>query len=93
MSENTQSPQESQKPEKAHLFDKPRNVKILLAVFFSSVVVLLLLDLVHHRHTVFPWEEAFGFYGVFGFVACVVLVLVAKYILRPLVIRKEDYYD
>ena len=37
--------------------------------------------------------KSFGFYAVYGFVACVVLVLVAKYILRPMVIRKEDYYE
>ena len=40
-----------------------------------------------------PARRWFGFYAVFGFVACVVLVLVAKYILRPLVMRKENYYD
>ncbi len=41
----------------------------------------------------FPWEEWPQFYAIFGFVACVVLVLIAKYILRPLVMREEDYYD
>ncbi|MFW6323463.1 MAG: hypothetical protein ACOC0U_00235 [Desulfovibrionales bacterium] len=82
-----------EKKEKVHIFDKKRNVKILLGVFFSSVVLLLLLDLVYHRHAYFPWEERFGFYCIFGFVACVILVLVARFILRPLVIRDEDYYD
>lgn len=75
------------------MFDKPQNVKRLLVVFFSSVVLLLLVDLVYHRHTIFPWEGWFGFYAVFGFVACVVLVIVAKYVLRPIVMRDEDYYD
>jgi len=40
-----------------------------------------------------PWEAWPGFYAVFGFVACVILVLVAKYVLRPLVKRDEKYYD
>ena len=79
--------------EKTYLFDNPRNVRILLGVFFTVVALLLLLDFVVEKHARFEAETYFGFYGVFGFVACVVLVLVAKYILRPLVKRKEDYYD
>jgi len=79
--------------EELGMFDHPRNVQRLLYGFFSCVVALLAIDLFYHKHAVYPWEGYFGFYSVFGFVACVVLVLVAKYILRPLVMRKEDYYD
>lgn len=79
--------------EKKHLFDDPKNVRRLLKIFFSSLGVLLLADFLVHKHTYFPWEEAPVFYAVFGFVACVALVLVAKYVLRPLVMRKEEYYD
>ena len=79
--------------EELRMFDKPQNVKRLLIIFFISSVAVLLIDLVYHRHSVFAWEDYFGFYAVFGFVACVVLVIVSKYILRPLTMRKEDYYD
>ena len=88
--------------EKKHIFDNPENVKKLLKVFFSSVVSLLILDALYlfldkthviHAHMVYKWEEFWGFYCFYGFVACVVLVLISKYILRPLVMRKEDYYD
>lgn len=88
--------------EKKHMFDNPRNVKRLLKVFFSSVIILLILDVFYiflskthviHRHVNYKWEEFFGFYAFYGFVACVILVLVSKYVLRPLVKRKEDYYD
>ncbi|ALC14978.1 MAG TPA: hypothetical protein VGA43_04520 [Deferrimonas sp.] len=79
--------------EELGLFDHPKNVKRLLFGFFTCVALLLMVDFFFHKHTLFPWEGAFGFYAVYGFVACVVLVLVAKYILRPLVMRKEDYYD
>jgi hypothetical protein len=78
---------------KKYLFDKPRNVKILLRSFFSSLLVLLVIELFIHKHPHFPWEGWQEFYAVFGFVACVALVLAAKYILRPLVKRREDYYD
>ena len=78
---------------KKYLFDNPRNVKILLRTFFSSLLVLLVIEFFIHKHPHFPWEGWSEFYAVFGFVACVALVLAAKYILRPLVKRGEDYYD
>ncbi len=88
--------------EKKHIFDNPKNVKRLLTVLFSSMVILLILDVLYlylnktdviHAHMTYKWEGFFGFYAIYGFVACVILVLVSKYILRPLVKRKEDYYD
>jgi len=88
--------------ERQHIFDNPKNVTRLLATFFTIVVLLLAIDVVyivaanHHlieRHMVFQWEGWWGFYCFFGFVACVVLVLVSKYVLRPLTMRKENYYD
>ncbi len=39
-----------------------------------------------------PWEAGFGFYAVFGFVACVILVLFAKE-MRKVLMRKGDHYD
>ena len=79
--------------EKKYLFDYPRNVKILLRSFFSSLVVLLIIEFFIHKHPHFAWEGWLEFYAVYGFVACVALVLAAKYILRPLMKRREDYYD
>ena len=79
--------------EELGMFDKPKNVKLLLVIFFALTAAVLAIDLFYHKHAYFAWEEYFGFYAVYGFVACVVLVIVSKYILRPLVMRKEDYYD
>ncbi len=78
---------------KKYLFDSPRNVNRLLGCFFSSLVVLLIIEIFVHKHPHFACESWPEFYCVYGFVACVVLVIVAKYILRPLVMRREDYYD
>lgn len=84
---------ESPDSEKTYLFDKPRNVKRLLGAFYGSLAILLIIDFFVHKHPYFAWETWPAFYAVFGFVACVVLVVAAKYILRPLVKRREDYYD
>ncbi len=78
--------------EKPHIFDKPRNVKRLLWAFYAVCAALLALDLVIDRHVIHAWESLFGFYAVFGFAACVGLVLGAKE-LRKLLMRKQDYYD
>jgi uncharacterized PurR-regulated membrane protein YhhQ (DUF165 family) len=79
--------------DKKYLFDKPASMKILAWSFFLSLVLLLVLEFFIHKHPRFPSEEWPEFYCVFAFVGFVALVLSAKYILRPLVKRREDYYD
>ncbi|MCC2604947.1 hypothetical protein [Planctobacterium marinum] len=80
------------KPTDKHIFDDPNKVKRLLKVFYVGCAMLLLLDFVLHRHTEHPWEWLPGFYPLYGFVGCVVLVLVAKW-MRLAVMRDEDYYE
>ena len=90
------------KPERQYFFDDPGNVRKALRVFFvicAAVLALDFVDLVLHffdlpvlRHAERSWEGLPGFYGIFGFVACVGLVLVAKQ-LRKIAMRDEDYYD
>ncbi len=75
-----------------HVFDKPRNIRRLLWVLYAICAGLFLIDALFHRHVIHAWESYFGFYAVFGFVACVVLVLAAKE-MRKVLMRKEDYYD
>lgn len=73
-------------------FDNPRTIKILMYTFYGICVVLFLLDLVIHRHTYRTWEDLIGFYAIFGFVGCVILVLVASW-MRTWLMRPEDYYS
>ena len=77
---------------KKHLFDNPKNVKLVIRILYVSCFVLFAMDLVIHRHTVHPWESFTGFYAIYGFLACVILVLLARE-LRKVVMRDEDYYD
>ena len=78
---------------KEHFFDKPKNVKGLLWGFYILLVIILGAEFFIHKHVFFSWETYPFFYATFGFVAFVGLILVAKYILRPIIKRKEDYYD
>lgn len=83
---------ESPRADRRHLFDKPENVRRVLWGLYALSGASLLLDFVVHRHVDHPWEALWGFYGLYGFVACVLLVLVAKE-LRKVLMRPEDYYD
>jgi hypothetical protein len=72
--------------------DDPRNVT---RIFWSVWIVcglLFVADAFYDKHPHFTAEGWFGFYGIFGFVACVGLVLAAK-ALRVILKRPEDYYD
>lgn len=79
--------------EKKHIWDEKKNIVTLLKVFFSICAILFALDFIIPKENHMPWEEWPGFYAIYGLVACVILVLVSKYVLRPLVERDENYYD
>ncbi|WP_432473401.1 hypothetical protein [Amphritea sp. HPY] len=73
-------------------FDKPENVRKLLKVFYVICGLLVLVDFIVHRHIYHDWENIPAFYAIYGFVGCVVLVLIAKE-MRKFLMRGEDYYD
>ncbi|EPJ43990.1 MAG: hypothetical protein OFPII_38210 [Osedax symbiont Rs1] len=80
------------KPEKKGLFDSPKNVKSLLRILYICCIFLLILEFYIDRHITHSWEKLWGFYPLYGFVGCVVLVIVATW-MRSLVMRDEDYYS
>jgi hypothetical protein len=80
-------------PGKQYWLDRSENVTKLYRGLWAIGLLLLALDLLVHRHEEFTWAGWFGFYAVYGFVACVTLVLAAKELLRRAVKRPEDYYD
>jgi purine-cytosine permease-like protein len=81
------------KPKKELTFlDSAENRLRVRKYFYVSLIVLLIVDFFVPKHGHFPWESAPGFYAVYGFIACVSLIFVAK-LLRLLVKRGEDYYD
>lgn len=77
---------------KTHVFDKPENVRRVVHGLAVLCVLLLGADVFFHRHVTHPWAGLWGFYALFGFVVCVVLVLIAKE-MRKRVMRDEDHYD
>ena len=78
--------------EKPHFFDKPANVKKFLRGFYIVAAILVAVEFVYDRHVYHPWESLWGFYALFGFVACWLLVEVAK-LIRAALGRDPDYYE
>ena len=78
-------------PASARFLDQPRNIAKILRVFYALCGLLVLVELVVHRHSTHPWEGLFAFYALYGFVACVLLVVLAKG-MRLFLMRGEDYY-
>ncbi len=77
--------------EREYWLDRPKNVD---KVFYGTCLLCALVaaaDLLVHRHLIFSVEAVFAFYGLYGFVACVGLVLAAKE-LRKIIKRDETYY-
>ncbi len=78
--------------ERRYWLDEPHNVT---KVVWGLVVVcfgLFFADALYVKHGLFSVEYLFAFYAVFGFVVCVCLVLIAKW-MRTFLMRPEDYYD
>ncbi len=75
-----------------HLFDEPKNVTRLLRILYIICTLLFILDFIIPRHASNPLEKIWGFYALYGFIGCVVLVLVAKW-MRTFLMRDENYYS
>lgn len=82
----------SDEQNKPGFFDKPENISKILKVFYTICVLLVVADFIVHRHIYHDWENVPAFYAIYGFVGCVILVLIAK-VMRKVLMRGEDYYD
>ena len=72
--------------------DDPKNVDKIVYALYAVCALLFVVDIFVPKHGPFAIEHWFGFYALYGFVACVGLVIAAKW-LRTILMRPEDYYD
>ena len=79
--------------ERKYWLDDRRNVNKVIYGLCTVCAIFMAADLFPYKHHLhFGFEYWPGFYSLFGFIACVGLVLAAKQ-LRKVVMRDEDYYD
>ena len=77
--------------EKKYWLDDPANVRKAYVALWLFGIIWLVPDLLLEKHEDVSFAATLGFYAVYGFVACVALVLTAK-ALRRILMRPEDYY-
>ena len=88
--------------------DEPGNVALFLKTFFVLCGVCLVADLVFslvsHKHHAFVDDSLVEvieglptFYGLYGFLACVALILISKMMRsandKNILLRDEDYWE
>lgn len=63
-------------------------------IFFASLVVIPLCDLIVTRHQdVFIGDRINGFWSIFGLACCLAMIVVCKWAAHEFLERDEDYYD
>jgi len=74
-----------------YLVEHGRILRWIAYVFMASLVVADIL--VPSAYDRFPWESIGGFGAVYGFVSCVLIIVISKGLGYLLLYREEDYYD
>lgn len=74
------------------IFDNLRNVKLLKYFFYVLCLFVVIVDFFIEFYFYFDIEKFFVFYGLYGGIMCVVLVIVVKW-MWIIVMWDEDYYD
>jgi hypothetical protein len=74
-----------------------RHLKTVVRLCFGVLAVVVLLDAIpaivdkEHAHTnIEHWP---GFWAVFGFVACVLIIIISKWFGHAGIMVREDYYE
>lgn len=73
-------------------FEKPGTIKLLWILLYAVCAFTLVPDFFIHRHPHFAYDNYFGFFAGLGFIACALLILIAKgigFFLK----KREGYYD
>lgn len=75
-----------------HWLTRPQTIRKLWIGFILVLALTVLPDLIWPPHGHFGVDSYIGFAAAYGFVACVVLIAVAK-LLGLFLKRKDTYYD
>ena len=74
-----------------YLVKRSRLLSALMLTFMAALVVAdVLIPTGYGR---FPWDTIGGFGALYGFVSCVLIVVVSKALGYAWLYRPEDYYD
>ena len=68
--------------------------KTVKKIAYGILVLLFIVDFIIPRHEIhFFGDKIPGFWSIFGFSACVVIIIVSKWLGKNGLKKDEDYYD
>ena len=74
-----------------------QRLKIVILICYGVLGALVLMDalpfLVDKEHAHTKVEHLPGFWSVFGFIACTLIIFVSKWFGHAGIMQREDYYD
>ena len=63
-------------------------------IFYATLILIILIDFFIPRHeTHFICDKIPGFWSLFGFVACILIILISKWIGHLGIMQDENYYN
>ena len=66
----------------------------VIRVCYGVLGLVVFLDFFVDKHHAHTWVEHLpGFWSIFGFVACALIVIVSKWFGHQGIMTREDYYD
>jgi len=68
---------------------------ILYVCLVVSVLVEVLIRFFHlaDTHAAFLWQEVPGFSAIYGFIGCILIIVVSKALGHHWLQKEEDYYE
>lgn len=74
--------------------DKAKLKKVfVIALILIAGLEILTVNILHLGHGHFWFEDLPAFGSGYGFISCLIIIILAKFVLAPMVGKKEDYYE
>ena len=68
--------------------------KTIKRTAYAALILIFVIDFFIPRHKLhFFGDEIPGFWSIFGFVACILIILISKWIGRLGIMQDENYYN
>ena len=76
-----------------YIIEKLRT-KTVKKLAYGILVLLIVADFIIPRHEIhFFGDKVPGFWSLFGFISCALIIVVSKWLGHHWLVRDEDYYD
>lgn len=76
------------------ILENPAKMKKVRTIFYATLVLVVVSDFFAHRHhPVFPWDKIPGFGAAYGFISCILIIIISKFIGHRGLMVREDFYE